>query len=112
VNVQFSTQKHIRSGFDYYTFYLVDACNKRYYQGVDYRLENNNTIEFNKAPAIGEVYTAFYTDALTLDARQEILTGDIDGVNTTFSVVNGVYGEYPIWSGLTLTVSGAAWAGI
>ncbi len=112
INVQFSTQKHIRSGFDYYTFYLVDVYNKRYYQGVDYRLTNNNTVEFFKAPLEGTVYTAFYTNAITLESTQETLIGEVDGVNTTFSVSSGVYGEYPIWSGLELTTSGAAWAGI
>jgi len=106
VHVQFETQKEFRLGEDFYSIYLDDADDLRYYQNTDFEVTPVGGIEFYDAPPTGYVMTATYVDGITLDSRVETLTGDIDGINKDFTLQHTIYGEYPIGDEYSVTVSG------
>ncbi len=106
VHVQFETDKEFRIGEDYYSIYLEDANGLRYYQGTDFSIERDGTIEFYEAVTSGLSLTATYINSITLAETVESLTAPTNGVNTSFTTINPVYGEYPFFSGIETTVSG------
>ena len=110
VYVQFETQKQISTGFDFYSFYLKDVDDYKYYQGSDFEITSEGIIRFFLAPVTGTIITAYYIDTITLDTVEELLIGTINSSNTDFTVSKGIYGEYPYWSGVSLTTTGEAWS--
>lgn len=106
IYVQFETSRALGTGVDFYSnFYIVDQNNEKYYQGVDYTIDNTG-IHFHIAPSAGSTFTAYYTNAITLQSEVEPIIGTIDGSNSDFTVSEDIYTAYPLFSGIETTVSG------
>ena len=107
IYIQFTTQKSLSTGIDYNTIDITDAEGKAYYQGSDYRVEENRVI-WQYTVDIGTIFTVTYTRALTLEETTETIT--IDDTNREgFELLYIPYSPYYGFSGVNITASGVSW---
>jgi hypothetical protein len=106
VYVNFETSRSLSSGVDMFENFYLELEDGRYlYQGTDYKITSTG-IQFYSPPVYDGVVLARYIDAVTLEEVSEVLVGEFDGVNTSFTINGNPYTAYPLLSGIQTTLSG------
>lgn len=108
--VRYTFNGTVKKGYDYYNIYIVDGLGNYYYQGIHFDIEYDlQTITFYVPLPSGLSITAVFTSASSELEVSEILTGNTDGVATTYMTSEIIYGA-PLVSAFDTTLSGISTA--